>query len=624
MIKRVTALTLVAILASGTAATADPIPTDSLVLHLKPETLSALSDGDSVTNWPDSSVAGNDSQQATAADQPTFKTNILNGYGVVRFVYSNSEFLTNTAPTTFAEGTEFSAFAVVGNVGAGQHQVIFGGRGGIGTLYGRANGGFRIQSESATDASGHSDMTAAFQIRSFARTNTGNIVSAYLNGTLDDTPGAVAGTFDLHAVGARLINPLYLDGDIAEVLIYSSELGEDDRQLVEGSLAWKYGLDGNLPEDHPHKTVNPNLTGLNVADTSVAEGDSGTTAMLFDVSLSAITAAVVTVQFTTSNGTATAGSDYVATNGTLSFTAAGTNQVTVLVNGDTTAELDKTLFFILSNPSNAVIQSGAVVQGTIVDDDPFPPTGSAIPTNDLVLWLRPGTLDLELTNTQEVASWRDCTIPREDTRNSGSSLPTLRTNILNGYSAVRFGGSQYLTNTASTTFADETEFSAFAVVGNVGAGAQQPIFGGSPESSYGTIYGRANGGFRIQSENGVDSTGHSDMTAAFQIRSFARTNTVNTVSAYLDGTLDDTPSAVAGIFDLHTVGARLGAGPLYLDGDIVEVLIYSSELSTNDRQLVEGSLAWKYGLEGNLPELHPYASINPNTGPAAGAVIIIR
>ena len=104
-------------------------------------------------------------------------------------------------------------------------------------------------------------MTAAFQFRSFAR-NTGNQVTAYVDGSLDDGPNAVAGTFDLHGVGARLIGPLYLDGDIAEVLIYSSELSADDRQLVEGSLAWKYGLEGNLPGGHPHKNVDPNIAGL--------------------------------------------------------------------------------------------------------------------------------------------------------------------------------------------------------------------------------------------------------------------------------------------------------------------------------------------------------------------------
>src|SRR5437667_377497 len=52
---------------------------------------------------------------------------------------------------------------------------------------------------------------------------------------------------------------------------------------------------------------------------SVVEGDSGTTNAMLTVSLSAATAQTVTVNYATANGTATAGTDYVSTNGTLTF-----------------------------------------------------------------------------------------------------------------------------------------------------------------------------------------------------------------------------------------------------------------------------------------------------------------
>jgi len=47
-------------------------------------------------------------------------------------------------------------------------------------------------------------------------------------------------------------------------------------------------------------------------------------------------------------------------------------------------------------------------------------------------------------------------------------------------------------------------------------------------------------------------------------------------------------------------------------GDIAEILLYSAALSTSDQQLIEGSLAWKYGLQDHLPAGHPYQLINPN------------
>jgi hypothetical protein len=47
------------------------------------------------------------------------------------------------------------------------------------------------------------------------------------------------------------------DQDVAEVLFYNSALSEINRQQVEGYLAWKWGLVGNLPASHPFKNAPP-------------------------------------------------------------------------------------------------------------------------------------------------------------------------------------------------------------------------------------------------------------------------------------------------------------------------------------------------------------------------------
>jgi hypothetical protein len=44
---------------------------------------------------------------------------------------------------------------------------------------------------------------------------------------------------------------------IGEILIYSSVLSMVDRQAVEGYLAWKWGLQGNLPAGHLYKGAAP-------------------------------------------------------------------------------------------------------------------------------------------------------------------------------------------------------------------------------------------------------------------------------------------------------------------------------------------------------------------------------
>jgi hypothetical protein len=115
-----------------------------------------------------------------------------------------------------------------------------------------------------------------------------------------------------------------------------------------------------------------NLPTLSVGDVTLAEGDSGTTNAGFSVTLSSASTGSVTVQYTTADGTAKAGSDYVATSGTLTFTPGQTAKtVNVPVNGDLLFEADETFFLNLSNPSGALIADGQG-KGTIQNDDAPP------------------------------------------------------------------------------------------------------------------------------------------------------------------------------------------------------------------------------------------------------------
>lgn len=110
-------------------------------------------------------------------------------------------------------------------------------------------------------------------------------------------------------------------------------------------------------------------TPLVVDDVSVTEGDSGTTAARFTVSLAEPVSEPVSVSFFTEPGSAGSGTDYTHTSGTLSF-AAGETAKTVVVEvvGETVIELDESFTLILVAPSGAVIGDGAGA-GTIVNDD---------------------------------------------------------------------------------------------------------------------------------------------------------------------------------------------------------------------------------------------------------------
>ncbi len=111
------------------------------------------------------------------------------------------------------------------------------------------------------------------------------------------------------------------------------------------------------------------LPRLSVGAASVAEGASGTANLVFTVSLSAPAAGPVSVAYATANGTATAGSDYTAAGGTLTFAAGETSKtVTVAVRGDTVVEANETLSLTLSAPTGATIGTGTGT-GTIRNDD---------------------------------------------------------------------------------------------------------------------------------------------------------------------------------------------------------------------------------------------------------------
>ena len=118
----------------------------------------------------------------------------------------------------------------------------------------------------------------------------------------------------------------------------------------------------------------PVLPTLSVSDATVIEGNSGVRDLAFVVSLSAAATGPVTVAYATANGTATAGSDYAALSGTLTFAAGETSKVVhVQVSGDTAVEANETLTLTLSSPTGATIADGSAV-GTIVNDDVVTPT----------------------------------------------------------------------------------------------------------------------------------------------------------------------------------------------------------------------------------------------------------
>ena len=108
---------------------------------------------------------------------------------------------------------------------------------------------------------------------------------------------------------------------------------------------------------------------ISISDVVLTEGNSGSVAVQFNVTLSAPSTKTVTVDFATADGSALAGSDYQAAAGTVTFAPGETLQtITVNVKGDQLVEAQENFFVNLSNPANASI-ADSQGQGTIANDD---------------------------------------------------------------------------------------------------------------------------------------------------------------------------------------------------------------------------------------------------------------
>jgi ELWxxDGT repeat protein len=115
---------------------------------------------------------------------------------------------------------------------------------------------------------------------------------------------------------------------------------------------------------------------ISIGNVSLSEGNSGTTNATFAVSLSNPSSQTITVDYATSDVTATAGSDYTSVNQTTLTFAPGetTKNITVSIIGDSVIELDETFKVDLSNATNATLGTVTAGIGTIVNDD-NPPAG---------------------------------------------------------------------------------------------------------------------------------------------------------------------------------------------------------------------------------------------------------
>lgn len=204
--------------------------------------------------------------------------------------------------------------------------------------------------------------TAAFTV-TLGSTSTQNVTAQYAT-----APGTATAGTDYTAVTGTVTFPPGQTSRTVSIPLVNDALDEDDETFVVNLTAPTNGTlgdgqaQGTITDDDP-------LPALTAADCAALEGQTASTPCTFSVTLTPVSGRAVAVGFTTQDGTATAGSDYTAQSGTVTFPPGATSRtVAVAVLGDAAVEGDETFSVALASPTNATV-ADATGDGVVVDDD---------------------------------------------------------------------------------------------------------------------------------------------------------------------------------------------------------------------------------------------------------------
>ena len=448
----------------------------------------------SVATWADKSGKGNN---GTGVGSPTFVSGggiALNGTSQY---YTTTYTATPTTETAFVvfkaayPGLNTSVFPIANNNVTGSRRIVY------------YNSNLYLQSSPSTNAlTGTTSITANTQYIYDYIYTAGATSTSFVNGTQD-----VTNTSSLSFSGAGVTwigyanTGAYMNGTISEIIIFNSSLSTFQRQTVEGYLAWKWGLQTNLPVTHPYYSAAP----------------------------------------------------------TAYFASA---------------------FVPKQIPGIQMWLDGA---------DPLA-TGTAPAASSAV------------------ATWSD---KSGNARNAtGVNGPTY------AGGGISFNGSQYYTTTYSAVPAAETAFIVFKAAYPGLNTSVFPIADNNVAGSRRIVYNNSN--LSLQASPSTNRlTGTTAVTANTQtIYDYIYTSG-GTSTSFVNGTQDVTNATSLAFSGAGVTWIAYANSGAYMNGTIYEIIIYNSSLTTQQRQTVEGYLAWKWSLQTTLPSTHPFRYTAPNANSIA-------
>lgn len=212
-----------------------------------------LDDDDPVASWTDSTANGLHAANATADDQPSFQTNEINGLPVVRFD-GTSDDLSITSLGLSKPCTIALLIRIVEAVPSNGDRLFQAGNSLSAVVGGSGVNDFRTGTtpnfQYSTDTL---DTDPHVHVISFA--GTGNSTGSFdgVAATGDAGTAAPGTTMILASTGTAG----FLQADYGEIMGINGAISTGERHQLEGYLAHKWGIEANLPGDHPYLTTAP-------------------------------------------------------------------------------------------------------------------------------------------------------------------------------------------------------------------------------------------------------------------------------------------------------------------------------------------------------------------------------
>ena len=243
-----------------------------------------------VSQINDLSGNGGHLSQGTAGSRPTYTLAQQNGLnvatfdGTADFLALGSDYSLGTAQSIFWIGKPAATITAASSVrylwtgGSYTHpstttsELLFGSGSVSGNftnerlfsvVVAHATGSAQVYGNAKTNA----DISTSF-FASYAFTTSSNLFRGRFNGADDLATASTQGSFSstntryptlLRQLGARTGSSGFWSGEVWETIVFPSYLSQSDTELVEGYLAWKWGVQASLPGGHPYASAAPTL-----------------------------------------------------------------------------------------------------------------------------------------------------------------------------------------------------------------------------------------------------------------------------------------------------------------------------------------------------------------------------